>query len=505
MPTTRRISVQPSDDSTLDDGIARIVRELRLPTAFPPEVEAAAAQAASNPRLPDLDRTDIALITIDPPESMDLDQAMFLERSASGGFRVYYAIADVAAFVTAGDAIDVEANQRGETLYGATSTIPLHPKSLCEGAASLLPDQLRPSILWTIDLDASGEIAAIDVRRARVKSRGKYDYASVQQAIDAGTADPIWSVLREIGILRQQREKARGGVSLALPEVEINNTDGQWALEYRINHAVEDWNAQISLLTGMAAARLMVQGKVGVLRTLPPPDAQSIARLRLTAQALDIAWPDSQSYPDFIRALDPSQPKHIAMMMACTTVLRGAGYAAFNGSLPAQRMHSAIAAEYAHVTAPMRRLVDRYASEACVALCAWQPVPQWTLDALPGLPGTMETSDRRAHQFERAVIDLAESVILAPHVGESFDGAIIEANHGGAGRDRPPHGAGRSGSDRNGAGNGNPAHSGIVMLKHLAIEAQVASSSELPLGANVSVKLVEADPAKRSTLFALNG
>ncbi len=500
MPTTRRICIQPSDDATFDQGIARIVRELRLPSAFPPGVEAAAAQAAANPRLPELDRTDIALVTIDPPGSMDLDQALFLERSA-GGYRVHYAIADVAAFVVAGDAVDVEANQRGETLYGATTTIPLYPKVLCEGAASLLPDQLRPSILWTIDLDASGEIAAIDVRRARVRSRSKHDYAGMQEAIDAGTADPMWTLLREVGILRQQRERARGGVSLALPEAEINNTDGRWALEYRINHAVEDWNAQISLLTGMAAARLMVQGRVGLLRTLPSPDPASIARLRLAARALGIAWPDGTSYPDFIRGLDPAQPQHIAMMMACTTVLRGAGYAAFNGSLPRQPMHSAIAAEYAHVTAPMRRLVDRYASEVCVALCAGQAVPQWALDALPGLPLTMEASDRRAHQFERALIDLAESVILAPHVGEKFAGAIIES--AGLRPVRADHG--RDDTRANGSGKAVNVHAGIVMLCDLAIEAPVTSDSDLPLGADVSVRLVEADPVTRSTLFELIG
>ena len=488
MSTTRVIHVQSCDDSTLVDGVAEIMRELRLPSAFPPEVEAAAAQAAAHPRLPDLDRTDIPLISIDPPESMDLDQAMFLERSANG-YRVYYAIADVAAFVTAGDVLDIEVNQRGETLYGATSTIPLHPKVLCEGAASLLPDQLRPSILWTIELDSDGEIATIDVRRARVKSRAKLDYAGVQKQIDAGTADPMWDVLRDVGGLRQKLEQARGGISLGLPEVEIDNSDGRWSLAFRVGHPVEDWNAQISLLTGMAAARLMVQGKVGVLRTLPPPDAPSIARLRLTARALDIAWPDAQSYPDFIRALDPAQPKHIAMMMSCTTVLRGAGYASFNGSLPEQPMHSAIAAEYAHVTAPMRRLVDRYASEVCVALCAKQPVPQWALDALPGLPDTMQDSDRRAHKFERAVIDLAESVILAPRIGENFEGSIVEVGHGGAN-----HGNHDNGDARN----------GIVMLRDPAVEAPVTSSNALPLGASVTVKLVEADPSKRLTRFELD-
>jgi len=490
MPNSRVIRIQPSDDATMERGIAQIRREMRLPGAFPPDVEAAAAKAAANPRLPELDRTDIPLVTIDPPGSMDLDQAMWLERNGEG-YRVHYALADVAAFVTAGDAVDAEAHRRGETLYGGRSTIPLHPTVLCENAASLLPDQVRPSILWTIDLDAAGGIATIDVRRARVRSRQKCGYPTVQQALDAGSADPVWSLLREIGRKRQALEKARGGVSLSLPDAEIGCTDGQWELEYRTSLPVEDWNAQISLLTGMAAAKLMVEAKVGLLRTLPPPDEGSIARLRLTAQALHIPWPRGQSYPHFIRTLDPMQDRHVAMMMACTTVLRGAGYAAFDGALPAQPLHSAIAAEYAHVTAPMRRLADRHANEVCVALCAGAPVPDWARSALPGLPATMDASGRLAHRFERAIIDLAEAVILAPRVGETFAGAIIEVARGGPG-------------DRNARG-ASAAHAGIVMLRDPAIEARVTSADELPLGEEVAVRLVHADPARRVVEFAAAG
>lgn len=482
MPTTRVIRIQPSDDATMERGVAQIRRELRLPAAFPPEVESAAAQAAANPRLPDLDRTDIPLVTIDPPGSMDLDQAMHLERRDGGGYRVHYALADVAAFVAAGDAIDVEANRRGETLFGGLSTIPLLPTVLCDNAASLLPDQLRPSILWTIDLDAEGEIAAIDVRRARVRSRAKCDYPGVQQQLDAGTADPVWSLLREIGQLRQALEQRRGGVSLSLPDAEIGCEDGQWDLEYRAGTPIEAWNAQISLLTGMAAARLMLQGRVGILRILPPPDERSIARLRLTAQALRIDWPDGLDYPGFIRTLDPAQPRHVAMMMSCTSVLRGAGYAAFDGDLPAQTTQSAIAASYAHVTAPMRRLVDRYANEACVALCGGQAVPDWVRAALPGLPATMQASDHLAHQYERAIIDLAEAVILAPRVGETFAGAIVELRH--------------SGGDA-------AAQAGIVMLRDPPLEAHVASSRPLVLGAEVTACLMQADPATRSVRLAV--
>jgi exoribonuclease R len=489
MPATR-IRLQTGDDATLAQGIAAIQREMKLPDAFPPEVEAAAAQAARAPRLPELDRTDVPLVTIDPPGSMDLDQALHLERRDGGGYRVHYAIADVAAFVASGDAVDAEAHRRGETLYGADSRIPLHPTELSEGAASLLPEQLRPALLWTIDLDAQGEIAAIDVRRARVKSRARLDYTGVQQQLDAGTADPLWSLLREVGELRQRREQARGGISLALPEQEISVKDGRWQLEYRVNQPVEDWNAQISLLTGMAAAQLMVKGKVGLLRTLPPPAPDAIARLKLTAQVLGIPWAAAQGYPDFIRSLDPSRDAHVAMLTACTTVLRGAGYAAFDGELPAQPMQSALAAEYAHATAPLRRLVDRYVGEVCVALCAGQPVPDWARAALPALPELMAEADRRAKHYERQVIDLVEAVLLAPRMGETFQGAIVEAN--GAERDR-------------GNGHGAPAaaHSGVVMLRDPAIEARVGSATPLPLGQEVTVRLAEADPLRRVVRFEL--
>jgi len=477
MTSTRRLRLHARQDPALERGMADIQRELGLPSAFPPEVEQAAAAAAAHSRLPDEDRSDIAFVTIDPPDAMDLDQAMFVERNGDG-YRVHYAIADVAAFVSAGDPIDLEANRRGETLYGADAKIPLHPKALSEDAASLLPDQLRPALLWMIDVDASGEGIAVDVRRARIRSRAKLDYAGVQADIDAGKADPMWAVLREIGELRKQREQRRGGVSLPLPEQEIRVEDGRWALEFRARHPVEDWNEQISLLTGMAAAHLMVEHRIGLLRTLPEADPRAIARLHRTARALGIDWPKSRGYPDFIRSLDPANPRHVAMMTACTTVLRGAGYVAFDGAMPEHSQHAALASQYAHVTAPLRRLVDRYTGEVCVALCAGTPVPQWVLDALPGLPATMQESARRAGRYENAVLDLAEAAALAPRVGETFEGAIVEVEQ-------------------------KDPRRGEVMLREPAILARVEAGSELPLGEQVRVRLAEADPASRRIRFEL--
>ena len=474
----RVVHVHHADGDTLRRGIAVIQEELGVTPAFPPEVEAAAEQAAQNPKLPELDRTDIPFVTIDPETSMDLDQAMYLERDGTG-YVVHYAIADVAAFVEPGGPVDVEANRRGETLYGADSKIPLHPKVLSEGAASLLPDQVRPALLWTIRVDASGEGTDANVERALVRSRAKLSYEKVQQELDDGTADPMFTLLREVGELRKRREAARGGVSLPLPEQEINIDGDNWSLEFRKMLPVEEWNAQISLLTGMAAASLMVYARVGLLRTLPPPDPRDVQRLHRTAKALGIDWPAEQLYPDFIRSLDPSKANHAAMVIACTQLLRGSGYVGFNGEMPAQPEHSALASEYAHVTAPLRRLVDRYALEVCVSLCAETEVPSWVLAKLDQLPKTMQESGRRASQYEGSLVALVEAAVLHKHVGQTFAGVVVALDE-------------------------KDATKGDVVIQEPAVEAGVTGKNDLPLGTDVQVRLVEADVATRSVRFELD-
>jgi exoribonuclease R len=282
-----------------------------------------------------------------------------------------------------------------------------------------------------------------------------------------------------VGELRLAREAARGGVSLPLPEQElVENADGHWELEFRRLTPVETWNAQISLLTGMAAASLMVYARVGILRTLPPADPRDVQRLHRTARALGIDWPAEQLYPDFIRTLDPSRPTHAAMVVACTRLLRGAGYVTFNGELPEQAQHSALASEYAHVTAPLRRLVDRYAGEICVALCAGTEVPDWVVAAMAELPDTMSRSGRLANQYENAVVDLCEAELLSDRVGESFSGVVVELDE----KDRTK---------------------GDVTIQDPAIEATVTGGSELPLGEQVTVTLVQADPRSRAVAFTL--
>ncbi len=249
-------------------------------------------------------------------------------------------------------------------------------------------------------------------------------------------------------------------------------------LSFRSLLPVERWNAQISLLTGFGAASLMVYARVGLLRTLPAPDPRDVQRLHRTARALGIEWPAEQLYPDFIRTLDPDRADHAALILACTRLLRGSGYVAFDGEVPADPQHSALASEYAHVTAPLRRLGDRYAGEVCVALCAGEPVPDWVHAALPGLPSTLKTSSQRANAYERAVVNLVEAELLVDRVGEEFDAVVVEVDD-----DKPTR--------------------GTVVVRSLGVEARVDDTEELPLGQDVRVRLEVADVAERRVAFSL--
>ena len=517
--------------------VVRALDELRaryeVPTAFPPEALAEAEAAATSwaqdgpaRLLADgaRDARDLDLVTIDPPGSMDLDQAVLLERlpawseaagtsvgdapGSAATYRIHYAIASLATFVPPGGALDAELSRRGETIYAPDAATPLHPEVLSHGAASLLEDVDRPACLWTIDLDARGEVVSARVERALVRSRARLTYGQVQAAIDGEGTLPseaptdLPGLLAEIGRLRLEREVARGGISMTTPEQVVEVTEAAesagdsesaeapgpsgYRLAYRVPVPAEQYNAQISLLTGMCAARIMVECGVGILRTLPPARPEDYARLRRVAAALGIDWPAAQPYSELVRGLDHAVPAHAAFMDQAMSLFRGSGYLAFGAGgvgVPAddeaadaeEAVHSAIAARYAHVTAPLRRLVDRYGEEVCIAACAQAPVPEWVLQALPDLPGIMEQTGKRARAIGRGALTALEALVLRGHEGEVFDGVIT--------------------SERDGRGELVLAEPAVVTEIRAGKRAgKKALDGGLPVGERVRVRLLSADP-----------
>lgn len=177
----------------------------------------------------------------------------------------------------------------------------------------------------------------------------------------------------------------------------------------------------------MAAADLMLAYGTGVLRTLPSAPDGAVARLRRSAQALGIDWPHHVPYAQVIRSLDPRDPHHAAFLQECTTLLRGAGYTVFTGgNVPEHTVHAAVADAYTHCTAPLRRLVDRYAGELCLAAVGAADVPDWVLAALDALPKEMAEGTRRANTVERECVDLVEAALLKDRVGDVFDATVVD-------------------------------------------------------------------------------
>ena len=462
--------------------LQRLRGELEIPETFPDAALAEAERAAQAPPSGGIDATDVELVTIDPPGSRDLDQALHLARDGDG-YLVRYAIADPASFISPGGPLDQAVQQRGVTCYGPDGRIGLHPDVLAEGAASLLPDQVRPACLWQIRLDADGEIAATEVVRAQVRSRAKLTYQQVQLVLDGGTdaAVPAWlELLREVGTLRQQREADRGGASLRIPEQEIVEVDGRYELRYRTTLDVEEWNAQISLTTGHRGGRADAAQAGGRAPHAARGDPHDVKRLRRAAQGLGIDWPHTEPYGQLLRRLDAAVPAHAAFLNEATTLFRGAGYLAFHGELPPSSPHGAIGAEYAHVTAPLRRLVDRFGLEICLAATAGTDVPAWVVDGLTTIAETMATTTRRSNGYERECVNLVEAVLLAPRVGERFQGVVVDV-----------------GEPRK----GEPSSTrGTVVVSEPAVRATL-TGDDLPLGEATQVTLSDADPDTRTVAF----
>ncbi|AII09964.1 RNB domain-containing ribonuclease [Rhodococcus opacus] len=411
----------------IDFGTVRT--EFHLPEGYPPAAVAQARAASDRYASERENRTDLAFVTIDPPDSLDLDQALHLERTHDG-FVLHYAIADVGAVVEPGGVLDVETRKRGQTFYLPDGKVPLHPKELSEGSASLLPDEDRPAVVWRIELDESATPLSCTVSRATVRSVARLDYAGVQADSEMGRLHPSIASLPEFGRLRTAAAVARGAIELRLPEQEVVPDGDGWRVDLAPRTEADDWNAEVSLLTGMCAAAMMLDAKVGLLRTLPPAGPDAVEALRRAASALGIDWPENVGVGELLARLDPNSASTLVLMTEAPSLLRGADYAAFDGALPELTAHAAIGAPYAHVTAPLRRLSDRYSTEVCLAVTAGTPVPSWVRDALGSMPEIMVGSDSLASKIDRACIDLTEATVLADRVGETFDATVLRSRNG---------------------------------------------------------------------------
>ncbi|MDP3908230.1 RNB domain-containing ribonuclease [Novosphingobium sp.] len=450
-------------DRLLGEGLAAIRAQFRVPDSFPPAVLAAAERAAQ--RLPSAhaDWTAREFVTLDPASSTDLDQAFAIE-AAGADYLLHYAIADVAWFVDDDDPVDQEAWRRGVTTYLPDGKAGLYPPVLAEGAASLLPDGPRPAVVFTTRVAPDGGAVLDGVTRAVIRSRAKLAY-------DTARDDQLPPALPDLAARIAAAEDRRGAARVDPPEQEVDRTnDGRYALRFRPPLRSETRNAALSLATNMAVADLLHAHGTGLFRVMAAPDDFAVARLRQTAHAFNLHWPDALPLARFEKTLNPADPRDGAFMLAIRRAGQGASYEPFQpGTTP---WHAAMAATYAHATAPLRRLADRYVIRAALAVANGQPVPAVVSAAFTRLPTVMGKADARAGQVERAVVDLAETAILAGREGEHFAAVVTDLGETGA----------------------------RFQLCDLPVVARTPAQDVVP-GAAIRVRLDAADPARRTLAF----
>ena len=451
----------------LGAGLAAIRSEYQIPSGFPADVLAAAQAAAARTPSEHVDRSDLPFVTLDPASSTDLDQAFAIE-PAGGDLLLHYAIADIAWFVEDGGPIDAEAWRRGETIYLPDGKASLYPPLLSERAASLLPDGPRPAIILTVRVDADGNVGLDGAERAIIRSRAKLAYDSVR-------ASDLPPEFGELARRMAAAEARRGAARVDPPEQEVTVLpDGGFALAFRPRLSSEADNAALSLAANLAVADALQAHGTGLFRVMAEPDEKAVARLRHSAAALGVAWPEGMTLRDFEKGLQPADPQQAALMMAIRRAGPGASYAPFRaGSLP---WHAAMAATYAHATAPLRRLADRYVLRAALAIVKGQPVPEVVAQAFEKLPAVMARADMVAGKIERAVVDLAETLLLSGREGTAFDAIVTDVDERG----------------------------GKVQLCELPVVARLAVPGLTP-GRRVDLRLAGVDPDRRSLSFELAG
>ncbi|PSJ37374.1 RNB domain-containing ribonuclease [Allosphingosinicella deserti] len=450
----------------LANGLAAIRREFQVPASFPPEVLNAAERAATKPLTEHVDRTDRPFVTLDPASSTDLDQAFAIDRSGAD-LLLHYAIADVAWFVDDGGPIDAEAWRRGETLYLPDGKAGLYPPILSENVASLLPAGPRPAVIFTVRVDPDGDVRLDGAERAIIRSRAKLAYDNVRN-------EDLPHGFVELAARIAIAEQKRGASRIDPPEQEVARRGDGFALVFRPRLDSEIRNAALSLAANLAVADTLFAHQTGLYRVMPEPDERAVRRLRFTARAFAVVWPETMPLDIFEQGLNSADPKHAALMLAIRRAGGGAAYAPLTpGIVP---WHSAMAARYAHATAPLRRLADRYVVRATLAVANGRPVADADTAAFETLPPVMARADALAAQIDRAVIDLAEAVMLDGKAGRSFSAVVTDADERGA----------------------------RIQLCDFPVVARIAGDDLAP-GDTLDVTLTEADPERRTIRFDRNG
>lgn len=321
------------------------------------------------------DWSSLPFVTIDNPDSRDLDQALLIERETNG-YRVRYALADAAYYIRPGSALFKEALHRGTTYYTPLLAAPMLPVELSEGLVSLNPQVDRRALVFDMQVNDDGSVQKTTIVRAKIRSQAKLNYAGVQAWLDSNAAptapyDSSLLLLKELGNKLINASELRGVVKFDRTEthIKIEDSPAQFKLAVRKRYDTERYNEQISLMCNMQGAEmlLVLQGASNVLQAIfrvhDAPLRKSLNTLRETLDQFSKLqsdpdrwhWKKNQSLSDYLDQLPHSEKNKRKIRSVQRQIMqaqRGSSY-----EPEASEHHALKAASYARFSSPMREIV----------------------------------------------------------------------------------------------------------------------------------------------------
>jgi ribonuclease R len=385
------------------------------------------------------DWRDLPLITIDPPDAKDHDDAVHAvpdpDTGNRGGHIVTVAIADVAAYVRPGSALDREAFLRGNSVYFPDWVVPMLPERISNDLCSLKPGVNRPALAIRMVIGADGRKRSHTVHRVLFRSAARLSYGQAQAAIDGKPDDatgpiletilkPLWAAYRTMAAARDRR----GPLDLDLPERKIVLNDKGMVVDVRVPERLEAHRLieEMMIAANVAAAETLEKhGQALLYRVHDSPSPEKLAALRDFLGSLDLSFLGSDAVRpvDFNRVLERARD-HGKIQQVSEIVLRTqaqAEYAADNYG------HFGLNLDrYAHFTSPIRRYADLIVHRALIAALRLGPdgLTDAELERLQGTAEHISATERRAMLAERETADRLLAQFLAERIGARFEGRI---------------------------------------------------------------------------------
>ena len=425
-----------------DPGVAVLAIQVGygIGDAFPEAVEdAASALAARGIRPADLEgREDCRgdrVITVDPGDARDHDDAISITRLAEGGARIGIHIADVSHYVHEGDRLDVEAWERGTSVYLVDRVLPMLPHALSSDLCSLVPGEDRLTLAAFLTVDRRGTLRGTRFARAVIRSAHRLSYEEAQEALDGestpaterdpGLREDLRALLDASRSFRRRR-RARGSLDFDLPESRVLLDEEGAPIDVRRRERLDSHRLieDLMIAANEAVAHWAIEeGSPVLYRIHEEPNPEKLDTLRLLAGEFGLSFPQRNPRPrDFQRLLDAVKGR-VEEPLISVQVLRSLAKARYETG---NEGHFGLASPaYLHFTSPIRRYPDLVVHRQ---LARWLAEPRRVRDIdrewLSTTARHASAREENAARAERDSVELKKVEFMDRHVGDHFEGTI---------------------------------------------------------------------------------